>query len=248
MDITLIRDIALSFPLILFTVLLPLVALYWVLVALKLAPLQLFERDSLRDDHMASTMVSLGFAGVPVTVALTALILFAAVFTLMAELLILQWFNLAIVIVPLGIVVLWGAFALSSPLASRFCRVLLKRYRDRPSFNRRCLLGERVQVVGFIDGQGCCRAVLCSDGTREICLRGKPGAMPREGEVRVLVKYLEEHDSFRSVAEQEFLDARTRLVRLKLIERHEPVPPHEAPTREHHYHGHGHRHSHGHQH
>ena len=69
MDITLIRDIALSFPLILFTVLLPLVALYWILVALKLVPLQLFERDSLRDDHMASTMVSLGFAGVPVTVA-----------------------------------------------------------------------------------------------------------------------------------------------------------------------------------
>ncbi|WP_261395872.1 hypothetical protein [Halomonas sp. DP8Y7-1] len=240
MNIAIIQETAFSFPLVLFTLLLPVVLIYWLLVAVRVAPLQLFERDSLRDDHLASTMVSLGFAGVPVTMALSVLFVYAAVITLVAELLVLRWFDLALVIVPLAIAVLWGAFALASPLAAKSCRALLRHYRDRPSFNQRCLLGERVQVVGFVDQQGCCRAVLCSDGTREVCLRGKPGSMPKEGEVRVLVKYLDEQDGFRSVAEREFLDARTRLVRLKLIERHEPVPPQDnAESRQHrHYHGH----------
>jgi len=245
MDMAMVKDIALSFPLVLFTFLLPLVAIYWLLVALRIAPLQLFERDSLRDDHLASTMVSLGFAGVPVSIALSVLFVFAAAFTLIAELLVLRWFDLALVIVPLGILVLWGSFALASPLAARACRALLRRHRHRPSMNRRCLLGERVQVVGFIDEGGCCRAVLCSDGTREVCLHGKPEAMPSEGQVRVLVKYLADQDGYRSVAEKDYLDARTRLVRLKLVERHEPDPG-QADDRV--SHGHHHRPHHGHSH
>lgn len=52
---------ALQFPTIVFTVLLALLALYWLLALFRIAPLELFERDSLRDDHMASTLVSLGF-------------------------------------------------------------------------------------------------------------------------------------------------------------------------------------------
>ncbi|ALM53156.1 hypothetical protein [Halomonas huangheensis] len=221
MDIELIRDTAFGFPVIFFTILLPVIGLYWLLVALRLVPLQVFEHDSLRDDHLASTMVSLGFAGIPVTVALSVLWLYAGLITLAADLLVLRWFDLALVIIPLGMVILWGAFALASPLAARTCRALAKKWRDHPALCQRCLLGERVQVVGYADDSGCCRAVLCSDGTREICLKGKPGAMPQGGETRVLVKYLAEEDRFRSVAEKDFLDARARLVHLKLIERHE---------------------------
>ncbi len=78
---------ALQFPTIVFTFLLALIALYWLLVLIRLAPLELFERDSLRDDHMASTLVSLGFAGVPATLALSFLMLIAGALSLAVELL-----------------------------------------------------------------------------------------------------------------------------------------------------------------
>lgn len=238
MDIELIRGVALSFPLIFFTILLPVVGLYWLLVAVRLLPLQVFEHDSLRDDHLASTMVSLGFAGIPVTIALSVLWLYAGLITLAAELLVLHWFDLALVVIPLGMVVLWASFALASPLAARTCRAMARKWRDHPALCQRCLLGERVQVVGYADDSGCCRAVLCSDGTREVCLKGKPGSMPQGGETRVLVKYLSGEDRFRSVAEKDFLDARARLVHLKLIDRHER-PRHEE---EHGNHAHPHHH------
>ena len=242
MDMSVIVDVALSYPLIFFTLLLPVIAFYWLLVAIHIAPLQLFEHDSLRNDNLASTMVSLGFAGIPVSVALTVLFVFAGVFTLLAELLVLRWFDLKVVIIPLGLVVLWAALAVSAPLAARACRRLLRKFRDNPAVNQRCLLGERVQVVGYVDAAGCGRAVLCSDGSREVCLHGKPGCMPKEGEVRVLVKYLADEDRYRSVAEQDFLDARTRLVRLHLVERHEPEQHHPRGQGTEHSHHHDHSH------
>ena len=94
---------ALQFPTIVFTFLLALIALYWLLVLIRLAPLELFERDSLRDDHMASTLVSLGFAGVPATLALSVLVLFAGALSLAVELLALRWMALGMLRVPMNL-------------------------------------------------------------------------------------------------------------------------------------------------
>lgn len=221
MDIELIKSMAFSFPLIFFTFLMPVVAIYWLLVAVRLLPLQVFEHNSLRDDHLASTMVSLGFAGIPVTIALSVLWLYACLITFATELLVLRWVASTLVIIPLGMVVLWASFALASPLAAHTCRALVRRWRDHPALCRRCLLGERVQVVGYADDSGYCCAVLCSDGIRQVCLKGKPGAMPQGGEIHVLVKYLSDEDCFRSVVEKDFLDARARLANLRVVERHQ---------------------------
>lgn len=106
---------ALQFPTIVFTFLLALIALYWLLVLIRLAPLELFERDSLRDDHMASTLVSLGFAGVPATLALSFLMLIAGALSLAVELLALRWMPLGLLRVPVGVLVVWAALAVASP-------------------------------------------------------------------------------------------------------------------------------------
>ncbi|MFW6345011.1 MAG: hypothetical protein ACOC0M_01570, partial [Halomonas sp.] len=71
-------ELALSFPVVVFSVLMPLVLLYWVLVALHLAPLELFEHDSLKGDYLSSSLVALGFAGVPASFSLSVLLLLAA--------------------------------------------------------------------------------------------------------------------------------------------------------------------------
>ncbi len=173
-----ITDLALRFPLIVFTVLLALLGVYWLLVLLRLVPTELFERDSLKEDHLASTMVSLGFAGVPVSVALTILTLLAGAVTLVVELLVLSWVPLGFFRVPVGVVVLWLSFALASPVTAGVCRRLHCRLHRHPGLSRRCLLGERVQVTSVAEN-GRASAVMDDDEAREVQLLGKTDNQPR---------------------------------------------------------------------
>ncbi|MBB3229290.1 hypothetical protein [Halomonas stenophila] len=213
-------DLATSFPLVVFTGLLVLLAVYWLLVLLRLAPTELFEHDSLKEEHLASTMVSLGFAGVPVSLALSVLIVLAGGLTLVVELAVLRWLPLGLFRIPLGVLVLWGAFALASPLAAGLCQRLHPRLHRAPERLPRCLLGERVRVTAEAGADGRVTAVLDEDDRHEVVLLGKPGHLPRPGERYVLVKYLPEADGYRAVPERDFLDAHTRLMRLHMRKRH----------------------------
>ncbi|NWO08178.1 MAG: hypothetical protein HLX50_21455 [Alteromonadaceae bacterium] len=194
----------------------PLVVLYWVLVALKLAPLELFEHDSLKGDYLSSSLVALGFAGLPGSVSISLLVWLAAIFTLAAELLLLRWFDLGLFRVPAGVVVVWAAFAIASPLAAAVCGSLRHWFHRHLQGHQRCLLGEHVEVLTEPDDNGWVRAVIVDDPELKIHLHGKPGNMPRVGDKRVLVKYVESENAYRSVNEEEFLEARTYLNKLRL--------------------------------
>lgn len=213
-------QLMLTFPLVLFSLLIGLLGVYWLLVLVRLAPVELFERDSLRDDTLASAMVSLGFVGVPVSVTLTLLAVVAGALTLAIEVLVLQHLSLGMFRVPLGIVVLWAAFALASPVVAIICRGL-QHYFHRSSNLPRSLLGECAVVKRPEGGErGLVEAALESDADRRVWLRAKAGQALYPGERRVLVKYLRDRDAYRSVPERDFLDARARLVKLKLVKRH----------------------------
>lgn len=211
-----IMGVALSFPVVVFSVLIPLLLLYWVLVALRLAPLELFEHDSLKGDYLASSLVALGFVGVPASVPLTLLIVLAGGITLTVELVALRWMALGLFRVPLGIVVLWAAFAIASPLAAPLCGSMRRWFHRHPNSHRRCLLGEQVEVLAEPDDEGWTRATLLDDSRHEVRLHGKKGSMPRAGEHRVLVKYVAEENAYRSVYAEEFREARAHLNRLRL--------------------------------
>jgi hypothetical protein len=215
-----LMSIALSFPLVVFTVSLGLMALFWSLVAVRLVPLELFDRDSLKQDHLASTLVSLGFAGVPAALSLTELLGLAGGLTLAVELLVLRWLPLGMLRIPLGVVVIWAALVLASPPAAWLCHALHHwLHRHSPGCHR-YLLGERVVVQGEPDAEGWGEATLADDPDFRVRLHGKPGAMPHAGERRVLVKYLRKEGAYRSVAEGDFLEARIRLARFRLVEKH----------------------------
>lgn len=209
-------ELALSFPVVLFSVLMPLVLLYWVLVALRLAPLELFEHDSLKGDYLASSLVALGFAGVPASFSLSVLLLLAAAITLAVELVALRWFDLGLFRVPLGVVVLWVALAVASPLAAALCAAMRRWFHRQLPGHQRCLLGERVEVLGEPDAAGWARARLLDDPDCEVRLHGKPDSMPHAGERRVLVKFVAGEEAYRSVDAGEFREARAHLNRLRL--------------------------------
>ncbi|SDI69213.1 hypothetical protein [Billgrantia gudaonensis] len=214
-----VRQIALSFPTVVFSALLILVAVYWLLVLLRLAPLELFEHDSLKGDHLASTLVALGFAGVPASVALSVLLALAGALTFAVELLVLRSFDWGLFRIPLGLVVLWATLALMSPPAAALCHALHRWFHRHAAGHRRSLLGECVAVQAEPDAQGWTTATLVDDPECSVRLHGKPESMPHAGERRVLVKYVADEDAFRSVAEHDYLDARTRLSRLHLKRR-----------------------------
>ncbi|SBR47395.1 hypothetical protein [Halomonas sp. HL-93] len=208
-----VRQLLVSFPFILFSLLLPLVGLYWLLVLIRLAPVELFEKDSLRDDHLASALVALGFVGVPTTVALSWLIVLAGSITLAVELLVLRWLSVGLFIIPIGVVLLWASFALASPIAESLCRQVGPWFHRHNA--RRSLLGECVKVTQVAsDGQPG-RAILIDDPSCEVRLLGKHDSLENAGEYRVLVKYLPKEDAFRSVAQESFLETRTRLRMLR---------------------------------
>ncbi|MGM0535505.1 MAG: hypothetical protein ACQEUN_08945 [Pseudomonadota bacterium] len=211
-----LRQIALSFPVVVFSVLLALVALYWLLVVLRLARVECFEHDSLKGDHLASTLVALGFAGVPASFALSVLLLLAGGITLGVELAVLRWLPLGLFRIPVGVAVLWAAFALASPLAAGLCHGLHRWFHRHAPQQRRCLLGEKVEVRAEADADGRAAAVLVDDPAWQVRLHGKPGNLPRVGERRVLVKYVAGEDAYRSVPEVEYREARAHLSRLRL--------------------------------
>lgn len=211
---------ATQFPSIVFVFLLGLLTLYWLLVIVRLAPIELFERDSLKEDHLASTLVSLGFAGVPATLALTVILTIAAVLSLAIELLVLRWLPLGLLRIPVGVVVLWGTLVIASPVAAVLCQALhrgLHRYRP---FTRRCLLGQTV-VVTERQGDGeQALAVIDNEPNSKVTLLSKRDSLPVEGERRVLVKYLPQEGAYRSVSEQAYLETRLRLSKLRLNQKH----------------------------
>lgn len=211
-----ITEVALSFPAVVFSVLMPLVLLYWVLVALRLLPLELFEHDSLKGDYLSSSLVALGFAGVPASFALSVLLLLASAFTIAVEVLALRWLDLGFFRVPLGLVVLWGSLAVASPLAAGLCASVRRWFHRHLLGHQRCLLGEHVEVLAEPDADGWTRAVLLDDRDYEVRLHGKPENMPHAGDRRVLVKYVADENSYRSVDETEYREARGHLKRLRL--------------------------------
>ncbi|SFH55664.1 hypothetical protein [Modicisalibacter xianhensis] len=211
---------ALSFPLIILVGLLCLVAIYWLLVAVGLAPVEFFEHDSLRDDHLASTMVSLGFRGVPASIALTALLLYGTLIGFALEWLVLRHLSLGIWRAPLGLVMLWAVLAIAAPLSMATCQALKHRCHQSRKTATRALLGETVIVQEAPDESGLCRATLEDDNDVIVTLHGKRRDCCIPDERRVLVKYLASEDAYRSVPQQEYLDAHTRLRKMGLLRKH----------------------------
>ncbi|MBT2785394.1 MULTISPECIES: hypothetical protein [unclassified Halomonas] len=220
---------ATQFPGIVFTLLLGLLALYWLLVIIRLAPLELFERDSLKEDHLASTLVSLGFAGVPATLALTVILTIGAVLTLAIELLVLRWLPLGLIRIPVGVLVLWVSLVVASPVAAMLCQALhrgLHRYRP---FTRRCLLGQTVIVTERQGAGEQAFAMIDNEPNSTVKLLSKRDALPVQGERRVLVKYLPEEGAYRSVSEQAYLETRIRLNKLRLNQKNR-TSAHYSPS------------------
>lgn len=208
-------QIALSFPTVVYSLLLTLLTIYWLLAStgiLDMDSVDLWfapDSDGLELDGLAGMLVKFGLGGLPVMLVFTVLVLFAWFITYFAVYLVLRHMPFEWVRWLGGAGVLFGAFVLAVPMTStvlRPVRNMLVKLKPAPS---RSFLGQvavvRSPLVDMRQG-----IALLEDGGAGLILQvrshaggdGQPAF--RRGERVVLIEYLEADNAYRVISEDEF--------------------------------------------
>lgn len=125
-----------SFPTIVFTVLLLFMSLYWILAILGMVDIDILDFDIDLDadvdmdlEGLAGLMVTLGLAGVPLTVVLTLIFLIAWAFTAAIVEVFFLWGDSTLLNLLFGFMVLAAAFAVSIPVTAALVKPLRPLFR-----------------------------------------------------------------------------------------------------------------------
>jgi hypothetical protein len=201
---------ALTFPTVVFSVLLGVCAIYWMLAATGLADGDAIEgllgSDGVADVSGAAAMLNvLGLGGVPVTIVATVFGIVAWLGTYFVHLLALpgvaeEWRTAAAVAVMLGM------FVLATLATSVALRPLGRWLRKQEAAATPSLLGQTgVIITPSLSGEYGQASV--DDGGAGLILQVRhdaPNALKR-GDRIVLIEYVEGQNAYRVVSEQQFL-------------------------------------------
>lgn len=203
---------ALSFPTAIYSFLLCVVVIYWLVVAAGLLEVDLLdvEADSVMEgagqtEGLAGLLYKFKLDGVPVTLALSLLFFFAWFMCYFAELWLLRHLPLGILRYPLGLLVIVAALLLAAPLCAALCRPLRPLFRKVEAISSKSVLG---QVAVVRSGRVTLRhgeAVL-EDGGAGLILRVRADEAKgfKRGDRVVLLEYLAAEHAYRVITEDEF--------------------------------------------
>ncbi|WJN58476.1 hypothetical protein [Pseudomonas sp. SO81] len=201
-----------SFPTALFSFLLCVAIIYWMVVALGLIEVDVLnvEVDSLIEsggqaEGLAGLLYKLKLGGVPVTLVLTLLFFSAWVLCYFVELLLLSHLPLGILRYPLGAVVAFGALVLAVPLCSAVCRPLRPLFQKIEATTSKSVLGQVAVVRSGRVTQSHGEAVLEDGGAGLILrVRAEESLGFKRGDRVVLLEYLQAEHAYRVITENEF--------------------------------------------
>ena len=207
-------EIALSFPTVIFGVLLAVAVLYWLLAATGLVELDALDGwlgadggDDFSGEPGGITgpLMRFGLGGVPLTLVFTVLILLAWLVSYFADYLLLRHLPFAPVRWGLGLLVLAGAFVAAVPLTAIVLRPVRRFFAKLKPAPTRSLLGMPAVVRSpeLTATQG---TVVVEDGGAGLILQARddvPGRL-RRGDRVVLIEYLADRNAYRVVSESEF--------------------------------------------
>lgn len=202
---------ALSFPTLLYSIVLAFCVLYWGLAATGLVEVEgggtspAGDTDVPELNGLAAVMAKLGLGGVPVVLVLTLLSLFAWLVTYYVQLLLLQPLPAALRIV-LGIAVLAGALVpatFATALVLRPVRRLLAKLRPEPLPP---VLG-RTGIVSTASVTDAFGMVTVDDGGAGLVLQARHDGTDglKRGDRVVVIEYLEGQNAYRVMPESRFL-------------------------------------------
>ncbi|MCF7221691.1 hypothetical protein [Marilutibacter chinensis] len=210
-------QIVFSYPTVVYSVLLAVLVVYWLVAMLGLIDLEMVDGwlgadvqiadavDAVDGNGMAGMMAKFGLAGLPMMIVLTALVLTAWVFSYYADYLLLRHLPGGVLRLLTGTVAMVAAFVAATPVTGlllRPVRMLYDRLRPEPP---RSLLGMagvvRSPVVDATQG-----IAGVEDGGAGLVLQVRTEAAGRfkRGDRVVLIEYLEADNAYRVVGEDEF--------------------------------------------
>lgn len=202
---------ALAFPTVLFSFLLCLAVLYWLVAALGILEVDVLDGDFAADgeglelEGLAGLLLRLGLGGVPVTLVLTLLVFFAWFVSYFVELLLLRHLPLGWLRYPLGLALAAAALLPAVPLTGLLCRPLRRFFRKVEAPSARSLLGQVATVRSGTVSPRFGEADLDDQGAGLILrIRADESAGFQRGDRVVLLQYLEGEHAYRVVSEDEF--------------------------------------------
>ncbi|MBU3057657.1 hypothetical protein [Pseudomonas indica] len=202
----------LSFPTVLFSFLLCLAIVYWLIVSLGFVEVDLLdvEADSVLEgsgqtEGLAGLLSKLRLSGVPVTLVLMLLSFFAWFICYFAELWVLSPLPLGVLRYPLGLIVALVALMLAVPISAAICRPLRPLFHKLEATTRKSVLGQTAVVrSGRVTPQH--GEATLEDGGAGLILRVRADEARgfKRGDRVVLLEYLEAEHAYRVITEDEF--------------------------------------------
>ena len=201
----------LTFPTLVYSVLLPFCTVYWLLAATGIVDFDAvdgwltIDGDTAEPNVVAGMVARLGLSGVPMMLVLTVLSFFGWLITYFAQLLFLQFLPDPLrMLVGIGVLVaaLLPGLLLTSLLLRPVARLIMKLRPPVPP----SVLGKAGNVISpqVTEREG--RAEFDDGGAGLILqVRAPPGVTFNRGERVVLLSFDEQRDSYAVIAESEFL-------------------------------------------
>lgn len=194
-----------SFPTLLFTIPLIILMLFWLMAFAGLVDIEIFDIDADNDaDSVAGGWLeTFGLDGVPLTVALTLVDIYAFAFTYLARKYISPLFDGILSATAIGFIVAMFAVIVAIPLAALCCKPLRKVFQTHEAVSKKDLGGVictvTTQTVTESFGQA-----TADDGMVYSVRANTPNDLCKGSRI-VLLEYSTEHDSYIVASEAEVM-------------------------------------------
>lgn len=204
--------VALSFPTLVFSVLLTVAMIYWLLAVLGLIEVELNGADAVlshdggaHPEAIAGLLMKFGLGGVPVSLVGTVLIFLAWLFCYFADLLVLQPLTGGVVHGLLGSAVAAAALLAAIPATAALLRPLRRAFAKLRQSHQRSVIGQ-IAIVRSPEVTEQRGNAAVDDGGAGLILqvRSNGGRCYRRGDRVVLLEYRPDQHAYHVIAETEF--------------------------------------------
>ena len=200
-----------SFPTVLWSILLGVVCLYWLLAVIGMLDIDVLDLDIDIDadtnvEGLAGLMVTLGLTGVPLTIVFSLLVLLAWLVTYFVSLFTLSWFPGGWLSILLGIPVIVLSLLVAVPLTAQLIKPLKPLFKKLyHTHAQRSLVGLKCKIRSMEVTPERGEAMLSLDGADMILkVKTQGGAVLKNGETGVIVEHREAENDYIVVPEAEF--------------------------------------------
>lgn len=205
-------NVSLAFPTVVFSFVLAVMVVYWLIALLGLVEIELLDNlvlpdgDGLQLEGLAGLLMRLGLAGIPLTIILTVLVFFCWLISYYAAWLLAPLLDTGWMRYLLGAGIAAGAFLAAVPLTSLVLRPVRALLRKAAPPASKSLLGQ-VGVVRSPKVTAQQGYAWVEDGGAGLTLQVRsttPEAQFQRGTRVILIEYVNDMNLYRVVGEDEF--------------------------------------------